>query len=385
MKLVRIWIVQSRALDAFTFGHPDVFISWGIILESRTPDQIAGVIAHELAHIKAGHSLKLQEQVEFVDALRIASLALAIPAAIAIARNDTGDTADLVSAGVSLSSSASLASVFGFRREKEREADLVGYKLMQQAGFDPNSLTKLLRRFDAFSVAANQQPGGGYFMTHPPTRERIRVLELQATKSGQGSASRDERLFVWSRLRTRLAARFLPPERARAFFAGKDDGKDTQLAHYGEALIALKTGDLPVARKLAKALYETVPDDPFYVELLGDILRESGEFVASAKMYNRAAQLLPGSELLHLAAGETMVNAGQVDSAALEHLRAAVGVGIPLRRSWIAKAKLHAKRGETAAEGAALAEIDVIDGSIGRASGSHQCCNQGVCRTGLCR
>ena len=366
---LRLWVVQDRNIAAFTFGEPDIFVSWRLIVETRSVKELLGVIAHEAAHIAANHQPKLREEEDSLRRIQIASMVLAAP--LALATNSEA----VAAGGISLASDATHAGLIGFVREKEGEADLLAAKYLNEANLDATGMLTFLDRLDPFASSAGERPGGGYFSTHPSSPERIEALRKRI--QGYPVVDIDPVFeYVWQRLRVKLLAIFETPHRVTRELgisedlrgnAQADSANRSLVLRYGQAVYALREGYLAEAREAAKILVEEDPLDPFFIELYGDSLRQSGQLVEAAQAYVRAAEILPNAVLLHLAAGETLVASGDVSDRTLDHLRNAMEKENTLRRTWRAKGKLHNLRGERALELHALAEIAAQEGDVGRA------------------
>ena len=157
-------VVKDEALNAFSLPGGYVFVNDGLIKETANDDELAAVIAHEVAHIAARHAVKRFESGLGLQLVQLATLA-----------TRQGQVAQ----GVGI---ASQAASLAYAREDELEADRLGAKYMKAAGFNPKaSLTFLEKLHASDSRHAHYLPRGvvrpQYALTHPFVPERIRAVK----------------------------------------------------------------------------------------------------------------------------------------------------------------------------------------------------------------
>lgn len=163
----RAWnfvVVRDPSVNAFALPGGDIYVNTGLIRAIDDVDALAGVLAHEVAHVEARHGTEQLTKAYGTQAL------------IALLGSDSGlveVAGDLVASGV----------FSKFSRDAEREADRLGLELLAEAGFDPQGMVEF------FEVLGDQDTGDPnaldrFFRTHPLTDERLvhareRAAELQ--------------------------------------------------------------------------------------------------------------------------------------------------------------------------------------------------------------
>ena len=184
-------VANSREVNAFALPGGPIWINRGTIDAAQTEAQLAGVIAHEVAHIANRHAAEQITKGTF------ANVGLGILGAL-IGGNGTGAQIAQLGAGV-----AAQATMMKFSRDAEREADLKALQYMRRAGYDPRGMVEFLR-----ILRAQQGRDGGsaanFFASHPAPAERIQRLEQQANRLAGGrrtSASFQQVQARLSRLR----------------------------------------------------------------------------------------------------------------------------------------------------------------------------------------
>jgi beta-barrel assembly-enhancing protease len=163
-----IKVIDSDEVNAFALPGGFFYVNSGLILRAQEESELAGVMAHEIAHVAARHGTK---QATKGDLVQIAS----IPAMIFIPYTWAGYAAYQ---GLNL---AIPLTFLKFSRDNEREADFLGLQYMYKAGYDPNSYVTFFERIQADE---KRRPGtiGKAFATHPPTPERIENTQKEIAR-----------------------------------------------------------------------------------------------------------------------------------------------------------------------------------------------------------
>src|SRR5881296_814627 len=154
-----IKVIDSDEVNAFALPGGFFYVNSGLVLRAQEESELAGVMAHEIAHVAARHGTKNATKGEL---MQLAS----IPAMIFIPYS---------MAGYAMYQGLNLAiplTFLKFSRDAEREADFLGLQYMYKAGYDPNSYITFFERIQADE---KRQPGTipKVFSTHPPNSERI--------------------------------------------------------------------------------------------------------------------------------------------------------------------------------------------------------------------
>jgi predicted Zn-dependent protease len=172
-------VVDYREISAFALPGGPVWVHRGIMHAATSESQLVGVIAHEIAHISQRHA---------ADQLTKATMAnLGLGLLGAVLGNDGGASAARVAAGF-LANGLFLK----FSRDDEREADRVGLKMMQRAGWDPRGMVEL---FEVLRQEQRRDPGRVemFFSTHPSPADRINRLQTEVARIRGGT--RDSQQF----------------------------------------------------------------------------------------------------------------------------------------------------------------------------------------------
>lgn len=351
---VQIYIVADPSLNAFvTEGRVMVFHS-GLLATLKTPEQLMGVIAHESGHITGGHAIRR------MDALRAAQRTSLVTALIAIGAAAAGGGGDVGMSAIAGSQTAIQRSLLRFTRGQEASADQAALVFMNAAGVDPTGMLEVLETLEREqSVFINQL--NPYTLTHPLSRERINLLSQGVQRSPHvGARLPDEFYYRHGRMRAKLQG-FLGRLGAATVSFG-----DPELDLYREAVLLHR---LPAPDRAVAAVDRLIamrPRDPYYWELKGQILMESGRGPEAVAPYREAWRLSNEDPLIAAGLGGALLTIGtpQADREALQLLeRAALRdrTNVGLRRSL---ALAYARTGDEGMSAVVTAERLAIAGDV---------------------
>lgn len=157
-------VVQDKDVNAFSLPGGYVFINDGLIKKTKNDDELAAVIAHEIAHIAARHAVKRLESGLGLQLAQLATLATR------------------QSALIQGSSLGIQAATLAYARDDELEADRLGAKYMKAAGFDPKAMLTFLETLHGEEDKESRYLPRGvarpqYALTHPYVPERVRAVK----------------------------------------------------------------------------------------------------------------------------------------------------------------------------------------------------------------
>ena len=294
---VDIRIIIDDSYNAFVAGERVIYIHSGLMLNAQSAEEILGVIAHELGHLKAGHVPRRDE------ALRDAGTAgtLAALAAIALAAGGVPNDA-AIGVMVGGTDQAQRKMLQSFRYD-EAVADELGLDFLDKAGITSAGLEQLMRRLAAQrALPENRQ--SQYYQTHPDSAQRLAVYQDHARQDRHHTTllpADDQRLM--HRLVTKLRAYSEP---ARSILR-RNESANTAVEIYSHAIAQYRRGDLPAAKVLMDQLCAASPDDPFYHEFRGDILLSMAKADAAAAAYEAALALRPDSPQILVNLGRALI------------------------------------------------------------------------------
>jgi predicted Zn-dependent protease len=160
-----IKVIDSEEVNAFALPGGFFFVNSGLILKADSESELAGVMAHEIAHVAARHGTRQATRGQLAQIAMIAA-SIAVPYTMA---------------GYAAMQGANLAIPMGFlafTRKMEREADYLGLQYMYKSGYDPTSFVDF---FEKIQTLEKRKPGSvaKVFSTHPMTDDRIQASQKE--------------------------------------------------------------------------------------------------------------------------------------------------------------------------------------------------------------
>jgi predicted Zn-dependent protease len=294
---VRLFIINDPSINAFVAGGSNIFLHTGLLLAADDPTMILGVIAHEAGHIAGGHLAQGAEQLENAQLSTILSYVLGAAAGVAGGGNAG---AAIVTAGQQLAERKFLS----FTRMNEEAADTAALSYLDTTQVSAAGLLNLLEKLRLKETVYRGRIDP-YALTHPLSKERISHIRghlLHSTIAEDTVPEGYQQSF--ERMIAKLQGFLQPPDITLSQYPAEDYSLK---ARYARAVAYHRLSKLDASLKEMEALLETAPEDPFFLELRGQILAESGKPSEALPYYRKAAEKLPDSALLHQELGATLL------------------------------------------------------------------------------
>ena len=178
---IEVVIINDRQFNAFVADGRRIFVNLGALTDSKTPNQIIGVLAHETGHIAGGHLARRREQLANMQTMAILAMLAGAGAMVAGARgnNNMGQAAP----GMLMAPQSMIQrTLLSYVRTQEESADRAGVKFLEATGQSPRGMVETFQRFANDSMFIQDQVDP-YLQSHPMPRERIMNLEHLAQQS----------------------------------------------------------------------------------------------------------------------------------------------------------------------------------------------------------
>jgi predicted Zn-dependent protease len=294
-KGIQIVLIGSKEINAF--AAPGVMgVNTATILQAKNPNELQGVMAHEVGHLAGGHSFRSADYSRAGMVPMILTMGLGVLAALA----GSGDAA------AGLISSAPYFGALGaagYGREQESRADQAGATLMEKAGLSGRGLADFLDNFRYQEVFA-QYRRYRYFIDHPLSSDRIEALQNRvAALPHYNAKDSPEALSEHEIMKAKLDG-FLNPQLTLT----KYDEKDMSYpARYARAIAYYQLKEPDKALKRIDALLAEQPNNPYLWELKGQILFEYGRGKEAEAPQRKSVELKPDAPLLRINLGQTLI------------------------------------------------------------------------------
>ena len=294
-KNVQIVLIGSKDMNAF--AAPRVMgVNTGLIVETKTPNELQGVMAHETGHLAAGHSARSGEMNAAGMKPFLLTMGLGLLAAIA-------GSPEAAAGLVGSASYFGALGAIGFSREQESRADQAGATLMEKAGLSGRGLADFFDNF-RYQEVFDEARRYAYFRTHPISSERIEALRSRVSKqSNYDKVDSPEAVAEHAIMRAKLDG-FINPQVAITKY---DEKAKDYPSRYARAIAYYQLKEPDKALKLIEQLLSEQPDNPYLYELKGQVLFEFGRTAEAEAPQRRSVQLKPEAPLLHINLGQTLI------------------------------------------------------------------------------
>ncbi len=289
-KAVDIYIVNDNSLNAFVTRGQNIFLHTGLILESKTPNQLKGVIAHETGHIVGGHLVRSDygRRSAYGSMLIAAGLGLA-----AILAGEEGAGGAILAGAPQFGA----LEILAYTRVNESAADQYAAQYMEATGQSGKGLIQFFEKFRYQEVLSNAKRYP-YFRSHPLSSERIDALREVVDESPYTDAyDSDEDVYRFDMTKAKLRG-FL--EGQQLVFSRYPAEDTSDMARYARAVAFYRSAELKNAISEIDALIAKYPENPYYHELKWQILYESGRGEESIPPMQRALELKPDAPLFKI-------------------------------------------------------------------------------------
>ncbi len=293
---VKFILIDQNDLNAFVAGGQNIFVFTGLILRTKNPAELFGVIAHETGHIANGDLIRMRAEMEDLSFQVMAATLLGIAVGAAAGSGEAG------MAVLSAANSVGQRAALRHSRIQETAADQSAVAYLKGARMPVSGLVSFMETLaDQELLPESQQTE--YVRTHPLTRDRISSLENAAARY-----KGDPVPAGWPELHARMVAKlkgFLLPDQALL-------DKGTSVAsRYGRAIALYRKGRLDDALKILDPLIREEPRNPYFLELKGQMLFEHARIDDAITAYAKSVELAPQSGLIRAAYGHALLESAK--------------------------------------------------------------------------
>jgi predicted Zn-dependent protease len=353
---VDIVLIGDKSINAFVAGGQTVYIHSGLIDATTSANEVQGVIAHELGHIEGGHVIRYSEGAAAATGISIASLILAA-AAIAAGAGEAG--MGILSAG----QQAAMGKFLAFSRVQESVADASGSRYLSAAGITGKGSISFFKKLQNFEFRLGIPQEDSYARTHPLSGERISVLEDTYKADPAWTAPLNPKWETdFKRIKAKLTGYLADPTATMRDYPESDKSVP---ARYARAYAWHKSAYPQKALEESSALVASAPDDPYFLELHGQILLESGQPADAIEPLRKAVRLTGNQPLIAAIFGHALI--ATEDKANLEEatkvLKAAVTKDNQNPFAWYQLGVVYEQQGDTPRAALASAERYLMEGA----------------------
>lgn len=277
------YIIKASDLNAFAGPGGHIFIYTGLIEAMTEVDELAAVICHEIGHVSARH---VSQRIAQGTKIGLATMAAVLAGAFI-----GGEAAAPIIIG---STAAGIQKQLSYSRTDERQADQLGFRYMEESGFDPSMIISAFKKlYQRQWLGSDAVPP--YLLTHPGGPERMSNIEAMIANHGlhvQKNAHAEEFKASYALFKTILQARYLESQDAKRLFSAElQKDPDSPLAHLGLGIVFKETGELPEAIKQLQIALAGLPETISVLRYLADAYQLNGQDNEAVTILEKALTL----------------------------------------------------------------------------------------------
>jgi predicted Zn-dependent protease len=321
---IQVVIINDKSFNAFVMDAHRIFVNSGALTQATTPNQIIGVFAHETGHIVGGHLSKMRQELAKAQTAAIVAMLLGVGAMVAGAKSGSMDAGNVGAAAISAPQSYLMHTLVAYQRAQEEQADRAGVRFLSASGQSAKGMYDTFKKF-ADEMMFSRAYIDPYLQNHPMPSERMAALAELVKTPYWDKKDPPELQFRHDMMRAKLCG-FL--ERADTIMRRYPSSDTSMPARYARAIAAYRFGDVRSALAQIEGLIEAMPNNPYFYELKGQALLESGHPAEAVVPLRHAVETAPNPALIQILLAQALI-------ATNNHKNAAEAV--PLLRAAIAK------------------------------------------------
>src|SRR5262249_41773252 len=300
-------IIRHDSFNAFVVDGHNVFINSGTLMQSKTPNEVIGVIAHETGHITGGHLAALRARIarDQTKALLLTILGIGLMVGGAVSGGDTAREVAGAGSGVMVGGNELvMRSLLSERRSQESAADQAGPRHPDAPHPSGRGMLETFERFaQQESVSATYQDA--CVRSHPIASDRIAQLRDRVAKSPYVDARDPPALQLRHDMMRAKLSGYL--ERTQVVFTRYPASDNSLPARYARAIARNCSGKCADAMGEVDALLREKPDNAYFWELKGNLLFSSGKQREAIQPLRKSLQLAGNEPLIQVGLGQAML------------------------------------------------------------------------------
>jgi predicted Zn-dependent protease len=351
---VSIYLIDDDELNAFVSGGQNIFVHTGLILAARTPNELIGVLAHETGHIAGGHLARSREAQQQAMGPALISIGLGV---LAIAAGAPQAGAALISG----SQAFAMANYVRHTQVQESAADQAALHYLEASNQSAEGLIGFFNNnFRRYEFAMRRAPP--YLLTHPFSSDRVEALRVgSAAASHHDAVDSPESMARFHTMQAKLIGFLQSQGQTLARYPLSNQSAD---ARYARAIAYYRVAQMNDARAELTSLIAENPNNPYYQELMGQMLFESGRSAESVPYHRRSVELTHDQPLLMLNLARALADNRDTVDESINLLNAVVRIEPLNSLAWSELAEARDSKGEQGMAELASAEANYTRGNF---------------------
>ena len=294
---VHLYLINDPSINAFVAEGQNVFVHTGLIIQLETPNQVTGVLAHETGHMAGGHLIRMAEGVRAATIPMLIGMAAGI-AAMALGAGEAGQALIMGSQQIGE------RTFLSFTRTQEASADQAGINYLNNTHQSGRGMLQTFKKFQNQEMLTYQRQDK-FARSHPASQDRIELLaRLVAASPYRDARDSSEKQREFDVVRAKLIGYIQQPDVVFRMFPPSDTSKP---ARYARTMAYFHKPDMQAALKEINGLIADEPNNPYFQEVLGQIMVEMSRPAEGIAPYKRSVELAPDAPLLRVAYAQAML------------------------------------------------------------------------------
>ncbi len=301
------FVVDDPAINAFALPGGFVGVHTGLLEATRNEDELAGVLAHEVAHVTQRH---IARSIHANSRQSIMTMAIMLGAVLAAAAGADGDA---VQGAMAVAQGTAAQQQINFTRSNEYEADRTGIEALANAGFDPQGMASFFEVISRGELRPMEYRAPEFLRTHPVSSARIAEARSRA-RNYPPVHTTDTVNYGVARVRVIVESRSTPEEAVR-YFEREPYEYQSDVQRYGRAVAYQRAGRYDEAIRIFEELTNKKPEVIAYHIGLADTQLAMEAIDKSINTFERARGLFPRNVPLVIHYAEALLRLGQAQKA----------------------------------------------------------------------
>jgi beta-barrel assembly-enhancing protease len=306
------FVVRDPVINAFAMPGGFIAINSGLFLVTRNENELAGVMAHETAHVTQRHLVRGMIDQTHAGLLSTAAMLAAIILGATAGRGDPS----VMEGAILGAQSAAIQHQINYTRTQEFEADRIGIGTMAAAGYDPLGMASMFEELNRNSPSPDRVKAIEFLIDHPLSAERVAEARNRAEQIGR---IHHEDSLGYLLMRERLRSLVGNPQTAREYYANlvKNGAGLSVEERYGKAVADINARVPAAAIPDLKALVAEYPLVTQFYGALGQAYLANGQTRESQAILEKGLGLFPRNAPVTIRLAETLMHAGDNQRAQL--------------------------------------------------------------------
>jgi predicted Zn-dependent protease len=306
------FVVRDPVINAFAMPGGFIAINSGLFMVTRNENELAGVMAHETAHVTQRHLVRGMIDQTHAGLASTAAMLAAILLGATAGRGNPGAMEGAILAG----QSAAIQHQINYTRSQEFEADRIGIGTMASAGYDPLGMATMFEELNRNSPSPDRIKAVEFLIDHPLSAERVAEARNRAEQIGRVYHVDS---LSYKLMKERLRSLVGNPQAAREYYANvlKNGGGLSIEERYGKAVADINAKNPAAAIPDLQGLLREFPKVNQFYGALGQAYLANGQLKESQAVLEQASSLFPRNVPVTIRLADTLMHAGDNKRAQL--------------------------------------------------------------------